>query len=63
METLKYNFSLISITESGTRTEAQLDDAFPGYKSFYSPPISNKGGVVVYYLSEMFDYVKIVPEL
>jgi len=63
LETLKYDFSIIGITESGNRTQHQLDDAFLGYDSYYSPPVSHKGGVVVYVLKELFSSVKIRSDL
>jgi len=63
LEYLKYNFMVIGITESGNRTQPQLEDAFPEYNCFSSPPITNKGGVVVYVLKETFSEVAIRPDL
>ena len=63
LEYLNYSFTVIGITESGNRTQPQLDDAFPGYNCFSSTPVTNKGGVVVYVLKEIFSDITLRPEL
>ena len=63
LDILKFDFKVIGLTECGNRTIPQLDNAFPGYDLFYSPPLTSKGGVVVYVLKDTFSSVKLRSDL
>jgi len=60
---LNYNFKVITLTETGNRTNQQLENAFPGYQVYYSPPKTAKGGVAVLIHESYFENCTFLPEL
>jgi len=54
---LCHKFKVIGISETGNRTENQLESVFPDYDCYYCPSQFCKGGVAVYILKGSFDSV------